>query len=454
MPDTASLLRRSLRASTLDAAGSAAMSGFGEIYFPAFALLLGATPLQIGVIATVPILVGSAFQLLATVAAHRIGDRVWVIGSAMLQALVFVPIGLMARRTDSGFTVLFAWVCLYWILNLGIGPAWNAWMGRMIPPGIRSRYFGRRNVAAQSFLFASLLAGGFLIDATQRASIGAAVGFATSFGLAAVGRLISAWFLIRQHDPGSDADTARLPTRSFLPRFTEQPYGRLIVLIVLVSGAVNISAAYFTPYMLHHLGLSYARFTILTGAAFVSRILASPYWGEIAHAYGNRRALQVAAALVIPLSSLWLVSDNFAYLMGVQLLAGFAWAGFDLTMMLNLFDCTRDNNRAQVLSIFSLLNGVMVVGGSLLGGGVMQALGDRGYRVIFLVSSIGRATVFLTMARGVGMRRRSGEHSFRNVFVRVVTLRPGEGRDVDAVVMDEKPARRAAHAVNRRDQSP
>ena len=241
------------------------MIGFGETYFPAFALLLGATPFQVGVIATVPILVGAAFQLVATVAAHRIGDRLWVIGSAALQAVVFFPIAWLARSRDGGFPLLFAWVCVYWMLNLGLGPAWNAWMGRMIPPLIRSRYFGRRSVAVQSLMFLSLLAGGFLIDAAQRANLGAGVGFAASFGLAAVSRAVSVWFLSGQHDPGAGVQVARIPTRSYLPRFRHQPYGRVILLIVLMIGSVHISAAYFTPYMLHGLNLSYARFTILTG---------------------------------------------------------------------------------------------------------------------------------------------------------------------------------------------
>jgi MFS family permease len=441
MTPSTSVLRRSLRACTIDAAGSAAMIGFGETYFPAFALLLGASPFQVGVIATVPILVGAAFQLVATVAAHRIGDRLWVIGSAALQVLVFFPIAWLTRSRDGGFPLLFVWVCVYWMLNLGLGPAWNAWMGRMIPPLIRSRYFGRRNVAVQSLMFLSLLAGGFLIDAAQRTHLGAGVGFAGSFGLAALSRAISTWFLTRQRDPGAGARTERLPTRRFLSRFMRQPYGRAILLIVLMGGSVNISAAYFTPFMLHSLNLSYARFTILTATAVVARILASPYWGEIASSYGNRRALQVASVLIIPLSSLWLVSHNFAYLLGLQMVAGFAWAGFELATVLNLFDCTTDRNRAQVLSIYSLLNGVAIVAGSLVGGTVVHVLGDHGYAVIFVVSSFCRAAVVLSVASGVGVRRRSKEHSFRNVFVRVITLRPGEGEDVDAVVLDEEPHR-------------
>jgi len=420
----------------------AARMGCGEFYFPAFAVLLGASPFQVGVIATVPILVGSAFQLIATVAAHRIGDRLWVIASAALQTAIFLPIMWLTRSGD-GYSWLLTWVCLYWMLTLGISPAWNAWMARMIPPDIRSRYFGRRNVAVHSLIFLSLLLGGFLIDATERSRLGAAKGFAAAFGIAAASRCVSVWFLTRQHDPGAREEVrTRTSMRGVLDDFGRRPYGQLIVLIVLMNGAVNISAAYFTPYMLHALDLSYARYTILNGAIVVARVLSSSYWGEIARNYGNRRALQVSSVLVIPLASLWVVSNNYAFLICIQLFGGFAWAGVELSTFLNLLDCSDDDNRAQVLSIYNLLNGVMIVAGSMLGGAVMHALGDRGYHIIFIISSVCRALIVLTIARGVGIKRRGNEHSFRNVFTWVMTLRPGEGEEVDAVVLDEPRARR------------
>ena len=62
-PRRASSLRTSLRASTYDGICNAVMVGFGESYFPAFALFLGASAFEAGVLATLPILVGSLFQL-------------------------------------------------------------------------------------------------------------------------------------------------------------------------------------------------------------------------------------------------------------------------------------------------------------------------------------------------------------------------------------------------------
>jgi len=432
-----SRLRRSLRACTVDGALHASMLGFAETYFAAFGLHLGASAFQVGMLTTLPILIGSAFQWFAAGWSAQTGHRRWVLATATLQAAVLVPILLLGIRPLDGYGWLLFWVCVYWMLALGMNPAWNAWMGRMIPPEVRSRYFGRRNLAVHATLFLSVSAAGFLLHFIEESKHGSGLGFVLLFGIAALMRVASVFYLAQQHDPGDGEAVQRVPLMELLEDFRRKPYGRLIFLMVLTNGAVNVSAAYFTPFMLEKLDLSYARFTILTGTIVVARVLASPYWGEIARSYGNRRALQVAVTLIVPLSSLWVVTDNFAYLVGLQLLAGFAWAGVELAQFLNFFDCTDDRNRAQVLSIFNLLNGIAIVIASTLGGTILRELGEPGYAVIFILSSALRAVSLVYLGRKVGVKRSAGEHSFRNVFVRVLTLRPGQGADNRPVVMPE-----------------
>jgi MFS family permease len=173
--------------------------------------------------------------------------------------------------------------------------------------------------------------------------------------------------------------------------------------------------------MLKGLELSYAEFTLLTAAVLVGRAISSPYWGEIARNYGNRRALQVAVFLVVPLSGLWTVSQNFYFLLFVQLFGGFAWAGADLTNTLNFFDCTDERNRADVISFYNFCNGAAVVTGATIGGFVLRQLGPDGYPILFVSSSLLRLAVVIALARGVGVRR-AREHSFPEVFVRVLTF--------------------------------
>src|SRR5258706_15164105 len=96
-------------------------------------------------------------------------------------------------------------------------------------------------------------------------------------------------------------------------------------------------------------------------------------------------------------------------MVGLPIISGFAWAGFDLCHVLNLFDCTTERNRSQVLSLFNLLNSSSIVVGSLLGGAFLRWMGDAGYAYLFGLSSLGRVLAVLILARGVGAKRAAGE---------------------------------------------
>ncbi len=423
------------------------MVGLGETYFSAFALALGATAFQAGVLTTAPLLIGAIFQLVAPYGARVVGNKRWVVGSAILQSLSFLPIGLSGYVAGFGYGWLMVWVCFYWAMALGINPAWNAWLGRLVPPAVRSSFFSRRTIPAQFSLFASLLVGGFALHEMSQSRLGATGAFAVLFTVAMLCRWVSVGFLLRQIEPPGGRPK---PVRAWhvLRRMPHEPFGRVIFLIVCMHFSVHVAAPYFTPYMLDHLQLSYAEFTILNGVVVVARILSASYWGNIARIFGNRRALQVAASLLIPLAGLWAVSSHFVFLILLQLAAGFAWAGFELLIMLSFFDTTDEQTRARVLSLYNLLNGVAIVGGSLLGGFLLERLGPDGYAWVFIASSVLRGVSVLCLARGAGVRR-DREHDFERVFLRVISFRPGQGPGLRPVVV---PSRRRSRSRRQRDK--
>jgi MFS family permease len=414
-------LRRSLRASVVDGAACAAMVGAGELYFPAFGLFLGASPFQVGLLTTIPILAGSLAQLLAPRVAHGLGDKPFVVGGAVAQGLLFAPLAGLALLSGDRYPWLLAAATLYSVYALGINTVWNAWIGRLVPASVRSRFFARRAAAVSALLVASNLLGGFILHASEHSAWGAASGFVVVFSFAGLARLVSARFLGIQHDPRHGPPPPRPPLGEVWRELRTSRAGRLVALLVLVMGSVHLSASYFTPYMLGELGLSYAQYTILSFAGLGGRIVFSPYWGEVARRCGNRRALQVACTLVVPLSASWLVSHHFAYLIVVQLSAGFAWAGFELALVLNLLDATDDRTRARVLSLYNLLNGLAIVAGSLCGGLVLRGLGANGYATLFIVSSLLRGLVVLVLARRVGVHR-PGEPTYGRAFLRTVSF--------------------------------
>lgn len=54
-------------------------------------------------------------------------------------------------------------------------------------------------------------------------------------------------------------------------------------------------------------------------------------WVRVADAFGNRLIMRASVAFIPFLPALWLVSESVYRLILAQLLAGFAWGGFNLS---------------------------------------------------------------------------------------------------------------------------
>jgi hypothetical protein len=105
---------RTLRHSVRDGMAYSVMSGGGETYFSAFALFLKATTPQIGLLATLPPLLGSLAQLLAVWLGARMLHRLPVIlAGATLQAFVLLPLLILPLvYRDQAIHILVACVTL------------------------------------------------------------------------------------------------------------------------------------------------------------------------------------------------------------------------------------------------------------------------------------------------------------------------------------------------------
>jgi MFS family permease len=89
----------SLRHSLKDAAAYAVMMGIGETYLSAFALFLKASTPQIGLLASLPPLLGSLAQIVSAWLGRLAGRRKPIIlAGAGLQALAWLPITLLRLR--------------------------------------------------------------------------------------------------------------------------------------------------------------------------------------------------------------------------------------------------------------------------------------------------------------------------------------------------------------------
>lgn len=417
------------------------MVGLGESYLPAFALALGMGEVVSGLVASIPMMAGALLQLASPAAVRRIGShRRWVVCCATCQALSFLPLVIAALAGHlPGFWV-FAIATFYWGFGLATGPAWNTWMEGLIPRAIRPRFFAYRTRMTQAGLVTGLLAGGAALQ-FGKSQGEPLMAFALLFAVACGSRCCSALLLARQSEPPPSPERLRgINTAQVLKRFRRGGGSGILFYLLAVQAAVWLSGPYFTPYMLKKLHLSYGSFAILTAAAVTAKVVSLPFFGRYAQRAGTKKLLWIGGLGIVPMSGLWWVSDNFAYLMALQIIGGVAWAAYELAMFLLFFETIDARERTGVLTIYNLGNAFATMAGSLLGWAFLNWMGQsqQAFLTLFLLSSICRVLALVLLARVTGVLDAVVRHAMP-VVMRITSVNPAMG-SIDRPILSSMPA--------------
>lgn len=394
-------LTRDLRSSLADGATFSLNVGLGETYLPAFLLAVGGAEVLAGLVSTVPMLAGAILQLTSPAGVRWVGSlRRWVVTCAVVQSLAFAPLVVTAIVGRVPVALLFVVAAIYWGAGMATGPAWNTWIGTIVPSDVRARFFARRSRLCQMALLLGLLTGGLVLQTGEARGVHLAA-FTLLFAVAGVSRLVSAIFLARHSEPVRLPPDYRVMPMAQVFRRGAGPHTRLLAYLLSVATAANLAAPFFTPYMLGPLGLTYVQYMTLIAASFVAKIAMFPALGRLAQRFGADRLLWIGGIGIVPLSGVWVLSHSFAFLLAMQLIAGCAWAAYELATFLLVFETIHERERTSVLTAFNFANALAVVGGSLAGGALLATLGsgEQAYGVVFVASSAARAASLVLLAR-------------------------------------------------------
>jgi MFS family permease len=331
-------------------------------------------------------------------------------------------------------------------MGMAGGPAWNAWVGTLVPQRIRARYFAGRSRVGQAGLMLGFAAGGAVLYLGSSFARPATL-FAALFLGAALSRVASTWLLAGHSEPARpDSRVLTLRPRPLVSAIRRDANPRILVYLLAMQIAVHLSGPFFNPYMLHHLELGYRDYAVLIVAAYLGRVLFLPTLGRVAARRGADHLLWLAGLMIAPAPALWLLSDWFGYLLAIQVVAGAGWAAHDLAMMLLFIDTIPAPKRMAILTVWNLFNAAAMVFGSAVGGAMLGMLGtDReSYLLLFVLSSAVRAVALLLLVRWPAVRPQPALPA-RPLATAVLPLSQGGWR----LSLSEAPARQGTPNLDR-----
>jgi MFS family permease len=392
------------------------MDGAGSRYITPYALAIGANNTQIGLLTSIPSLLGNLSQLFTSKIIEKTSRKKIIVWSVFLQALMWIPMLVggflffyrgLDKGTSANLFILF--YTLFIIFGAFLSPAWNSLMKDIVTKD-KGDYFGKRNKIFGAVSLFVFLAAGILLNYLEGVNL-VFIGFSILFGIAFFARLISCKMLTKYYEPKLKLEKGYYFTLGqFIKRIPQSNFGKFTVFIALVSFATAVSSPFFAVYMLKDLQFKYGIWVLITLSGSLSTFLFIQLWGKFSDKFGTLKVLQLTGIFIPLVPFAWFFSPAIAgmgfpilitYLFVVEFFSGIIWAGFNLCAVNFIYDAVTREKFAICIAYYNIFNGVGVFLGATLGGILssinVSIFGMNPLLFIFALSGVLRMAVYFFM---------------------------------------------------------
>lgn len=377
----------SLRYSLIDAFFFSLMVGAGETYLPAYALSIGMSEWLTGLFSTMPLVAGALIQLISPWGLRQVRSaKVWVVGSAFLQALAFLPLLYFSIFPTENFLWLFLVAAVYWGAGFAASPTWNYWMGELVPSQDAAHFFAKRQRISQLGILLGLVGGGMALHWKIHMGPLTSV-FSFLFLVAFAARASSSFFLWLKKD------TLRLQKEIPMPSllsFFQSPHRNFFLFLFIFYVAIYISSPFINPYFLQKLNFNYDQYMLVLACLLFSKMAVLSTAGKLIEKYGVGKIFLIGALGISPLPVVWQFNSSIEMAVGLQLISGVFWGFFEMGLAMIFFQKIAPLDKIRILTVYNLFSSLAMILGSLIGGQVLRSLNASldGYYWVFGVGAL------------------------------------------------------------------
>lgn len=366
----------------------------GGIFLISFALYIGANELEIGLIASLPLLANSAQPFSSYIIektrrrkelclkAAGIARGIWVL---IILALLFYP-GQEALSRLIYYIILI--IAISSILASVSAVSWLSWMSDLVSENIRGRYFSKRNIfCGIAGLIVTLIGGRFLDYWKIHYHGNLSNGFILIFLLALLSGIMSLGYIKRMPEPAFTVHRERPPFSKMISlTFQDENFKRYIFFTLIWSFSVHFVSPFFAVYMLQDLKLSYTFVAWLAVTSSLADILGMRLWGVLSDRFGNKPIISFNGYIASFVPFLWIfaTAKTSGYLIFLHVLAGFFWAGINLCTSNLLLRISYREYKSVYISFYNAVSGVTAAVAPILGGMVALYTSQWGLKIFFV----------------------------------------------------------------------
>ncbi len=311
----------------------------GGVFLTAFAVALGASNYEIGLIATFSMLaqlVQVPGLFLVKVFKKR---RAIVAVSAAVSRLLWLFIILIPFLFKThGVTFLLQWLVLSMLIGAVAGPAWNSLLRDVLPMKTMGGIMAKRIMLGTIMALSLNLGGGYFIDWWgSRFPQAPLYAYSILFALGAIFGIIGVYTIARIPEPTMAVQPDEKLLELFSAPVKDKNFRNLMYFSGVWTFAINMAAPFFIIYMLKRIGLSIFMVTILTVISQLANVFCLPMWGKIADKFSNKSVLSVSGPMFLLATLAWAFTTmpekyflTIPLLFAIHILSGISTAGVSI----------------------------------------------------------------------------------------------------------------------------
>ncbi len=375
----------------------------GGAFLAAFALELGATNFQIGLMAALPA-AGKLFQLPAVVLIRRAGRRKPVaLAAATLSRLTWLGIAAvpLLLGPSTAFPAVAALLLVASAFGSTGGVAWLAWMRDLIPVERMGRFFARRMQFANLGAVVLSLTGGFFVDFWSNRTGAPATAYSILFAGGVVLGLAGVWALSRVREPAPQTAPAspRMEDvlRDLREPFREANFRRLLIFSAAWTFALTFVAPFYTVYMIEGIGLPISTIILFSVTSQAVGIILLRFWGRAIDRFSNSSVLAASGTILLLAFVGWTFTTlpgthflTLPLLIGIHVFMGAAMAGITLATGNISLKLSPAGKAETYVTSLGLVNAVVATASPILAGALANYTAGKELALSLVFSDAGR----------------------------------------------------------------
>lgn len=371
---------RGIRSLMVDAAAATAIGALNSgVVLLALAIHIGATTVEIGLLAAIPLLTQVLQAPMVTVVERVRRRKLLSVGGVFTARLALPIYATVPFIPDShvAAAVLMGAALLHYGLNAASACSWNSWIRDLVPPDRLGHFFARRGMWGTIVSAVATVAAALALAAAKGSEAAGDRVFAALYATGFVLGLISTAALARVPEPRMEGGIGgHAPLRKLLAApLKHKNFRSMLRYVASWQFAVNLATPFFTVYFVRALGFSMSFVLVLTVVSQLANVAVVRGWGRISDRFTNKSALMVASPLFILCIAGMAFASEFdgsaaraAYLIVLHAAMGAAGAGVGVAAGNIVMKLSPSGNATSFMATNALVSAVAAGTAPIVGG--------------------------------------------------------------------------------------